>query len=655
LAQTNGDQNAAPQPDATEETKKDSDVFSDPPRFTITEKAANKDYRSFAAQIFGSAAFKMLEWLSPNAVASMTEQAEAIEGNSDRDKKQNSKVTSPQSLDRERTKTSADPSSSESPSAAAAPAPLSANVETSGSVLSGIVQTTAQKTQEGEGNSGDISTKEASPRRPVSSSTLSNPTANSRRNSNTKVRTPTSTKAKRRLSVDTFPPEPSLDELLPGLRSPRMPPTSDKNPKSLKNGASTIPRPISQLSNAGYFDGVSLEKMPPPKHSELHAKLNNSHSNGWRENKSQPTPRPGSSSTSRGSEMSPSQDLAPVVTADPDSDDDNHLPQALRRLNAEVVDFVCDVLQDDNTLERHLLEPARVPRFHTRFSSQPKPLKRRHGHGNIIPLEARMEWSLFIEQTLFYTLSDSQAVIRSFSKDGRLYDSQTLWYCMLRLTRVAPSLVFHSLWMAAELLFAPPRSVQTLRSPTLKLFSKQSRSLSNSEAGMLMSICLHALVAAAPLVNDSRQLYDMSRIRSHGLSTAGSGAVARQPADLCLQYDDAFSHDLAMRLARRVFTAINTRRCFDFMLELRSTSDDQRSNGPDILAPLFSQLDFLNMDAVYILNFCFSDRTVHENRVPTLLLDWARAVMMHDWDGRPEVPSDGPFGGALTLIHAMCK
>jgi hypothetical protein len=74
-----------------------------------------------------------------------------------------------------------------------------------------------------------------------------------------------------------------------------------------------------------------------------------------------------------------------------------------------------------------------------------------------------------------------------------------------------------------------------------------------------------------------------------------------------------------------------------------------------VLTPLFSQLDFLNMDAVYILNFSFPDRALHETRVPILLLDWARAVMLNDWDGNPEVPGDGSFGGALALIEAMCK
>jgi hypothetical protein len=61
------------------------------------------------------------------------------------------------------------------------------------------------------------------------------------------------------------------------------------------------------------------------------------------------------------------------------------------------------------------------------------------------------------------------------------------------------------------------------------------------------------------------------------------------------------------------------------------------------------------MDAVYILDFSFPDRALHETRVPILLLDWARAVMLNDWDGSPEVRGDGSFGGALALIETMRK
>ncbi len=433
--------------------------------------------------------------------------------------------------------------------------------------------------------------------------------------------------------------------------------SGDTNPKALKPSTATIPRPISQISNAGYFDGVSLEKMPN-KASETRPRPGRGQLDGPAGNGGGESPkRPSSPSASHCSGCCPSDQATPTTSADEELSYDALLPQALSHLDAEVVDFICDVIQDDRTSELPSLVPTLVDRFHARFVNQSKPLKRKQkSRRAAATIKLQLEWKVFVEQSLFYVLSDPQRLVRSFTKTGQLYDSQTLWYCMVRMTQVEPSLVFHCLWMAAEVLFAPPKSVQSLRSPTARLFPRQERTLPNSEAGILMSICLHALVAAIPVITDVRELYDMSRIRSYGLSLAGGGAVAKQPSALCLLYADAFSNDLVMRLARRLFAAIPTRRYFDELVEHDSSQEDDGNEQPlDVLSPLFAQLDFLNMDSVYILNFSFSDRVVHETRVPTLLLDWARAVMLNDWDGLAEVPGDGPFGGALALIETMCR
>ena len=479
-------------------------------------------------------------------------------------------------------------------------------------------------------------------------------TTTSRRNSNAKVRTSSAQKPKRQLSIDPYAQDASAEEPYAAiLRSPRATSGSvDKGVRVPKTAGSSLSRPISQLSSAGFFDDVTLEKMPPPKTLDFKSRTNRAQLDGVKAGESR-SPQARSTASGISSDKSCSDGSVGAPDQDSESEEECLLPQAFSRLDAELVDFVCDVMQEDGTTEKHMFEPQSVNRFHNRHTGHGKSVRRKRKPAAGYSPSLRLEWKLFVEQTLFYVLSDPQLALRSFTKKGQLYDSQTLWYCMLRMTRVAPSLVFHSLWMAAASLFAPPKRLQTLRSPTTKVFARSESSLSNLEAGRLMSICLHALIAAAPLVADSRQLYDLSRIRSHGLSLAGSGAVARQPTELCLQYEDAFTDDLAMRLARRLFAAITTRRRFDALSE--SNIGPEEHSEPDVLAPLFSQLDFLNMDAVYVLDFSFPDRALHETRVPVLLLDWARAVMLNDWEGAPEVPGDGPFGGALALIEAMCK
>lgn len=587
------------------------------PGFRVIERPTSKDYRSFAANVFGTVAFKMMEWLTPAAMEEMSRLAKAYEA---------SEPTVP--VDRQAGTPNASKSGSSSQQSgvgqAVPPAAVKEgrpkDVETKG---------------DGKQNEDNEKTavKEVKPASEQSSQQAHRPSGH-RRNSSARVRAPSGPKPKRKLSIDHF----TTDTRPNG--------TADKGLRGLKAAGSTLTRPISQLSSAGYFDHVSLEKMPP-KSADLRPKAGiRGQFDGSKSNESSHQLKVASDSGASGV-----QGERRAGDIESDSEDDHILPQTLSRLDPRVVDFMCDVIQEDGTAESHVLEPRAVTTFHKGYADQSKELERKLEPKRARSPNMKLEWKLFVEQSLFHVLNDPHQAIRSFTTKGQLYDSETLWYCMLRMTRIAPTLVFHSLWMAAASLFAPPKTLQSLRSRTTKLFPKSEKALSNEEAGRLLSICLHALVAAAPLVNDDRQLYDMSRIRAHGLIFAGNGSPAAQPTDLCLQYEDAFSDELALRLAKRVLAAIPTRRYFDELKRSNSADDDTKEH--DVLTPLFSQLDYLNEDALYILNFPFLDRTVHETRVPILLLDWARAVMIKEWDGNPEVPGDGPFGGALALIDAM--
>ncbi|KAL2019181.1 hypothetical protein VTK56DRAFT_9981 [Thermocarpiscus australiensis] len=614
----------------------DAQKRSQRPGFAVVEQPVGKDHRSFAANVFGTVAFKMLEWLTPAALEDMSRKTRSFRAEPEPEDGD----VAPTKLESKSGNGTVQCQSEPAQESPTLPAE-SLGHPTNGREPSGHGQT---------GKDARWSKDEQQQHDPLPSSRATN----QRRNSNAKVRTCAGSKPKRQLSIDPYAQDAPVDDPYSGLlRSPRATggPT-DRGARGPKAAGSNLSRPISQLSSAGFFDGVTLEKMPPPKAVDPKPRTGRGQLDGARG--SEVCSLKESASASRASsDRSCCNGSAGATRQDSESEDECFLPQSLSRLDAEVVDIICDIIQEDGTAEKHMLHPPSIRRLHNRHAGQGKPAKRKRRQAAGYSPNMKLEWKLFVEQSLFYVLSDPQLAIQSFTKKGQLYDSQTLWYCMLRMTRIAPSTVFHSLWMAAASLFAPPKSLQALRSPTMKVFPKHKGSLSNLEAGRLMSICLHALVAAAPLVTDSRQLYDMSRIRSHGLSLPGSGAVNPPPTELCLQYEDAFTENLALRLARRLFAAITTRRYFDELSESNIGGDENREQ--DVLAPLFSQLDFLNMDAVYVLDFSFPDRALHETRVPVLLLDWARAVMLNDWDGSPEVPGDGPFGGALALIDAMYK
>ena len=339
---------------------------------------------------------------------------------------------------------------------------------------------------------------------------------------------------------------------------------------------------------------------------------------------------------------------------------DSKLPQSLSRLSIETIDLVCNVLQSDETLEKHFLQPKIIDTHLKRRRNSNPTLRRLKRNASTHPLSSKEEWRSFIDQGIFDVLSKPESLLLSFSDEQRrLFDTQTIWYLMLRITRVVPSLAFDSLWNAAGNLFSPPERIESMYDWPREQSSDSkatTRAISNFDAAQVLNICLHALVAAAPLVWDARQLANMSRIRSYGLTTLGrENSSALEPITLCLQYDDAFTNELALRLARRLFAAIPTRRRFTELLELQLEVRSEEKREPDILETVLSTLKFLDLDTPPILNFSDNERDLHEKRVPTLILDWARTVMLQDWGASAEVPSDGPFGGALAMVAAICE
>jgi len=337
------------------------------------------------------------------------------------------------------------------------------------------------------------------------------------------------------------------------------------------------------------------------------------------------------------------------------------LPQSLSRLSIEIIELICDILQLDNTYEDHSLHPRKIDESMKRYRNHEMVLKRNSSQltPSAYPSSLKKMWQSFIEQALFDVLSNPDSLLQSFRNNENLFDTQTLWYLMLRMTRVAPSLVFDSLWNVTGTLFRPPEKLENAYDWAKEPLSSgiaTNRAVSNFDAAQIMNICLHALVAAAPLVSDARQLANMSRIRSYGFTTLGRAqSSALEPTALCLQYDDAFTNDLALRLARRLFAAIPTRRRYAELLELQQEVRSDEKREPDILEAVLATLKYPDLGTPSILNFSDSERDLHEKRVPTLILDWARTVMLQDWEGTAEVPGDGPFGGALAMMAAICE
>jgi hypothetical protein len=342
--------------------------------------------------------------------------------------------------------------------------------------------------------------------------------------------------------------------------------------------------------------------------------------------------------------------------------DSRAFPQSLSVLSLEVIEFISeisheDVMQDSSAVFTTMPNTKACLRRARKTGTQSKT----KNFGQILvhpsPRTAPM-WKSFIEQSLFYVLSSPKALLETFSEGERsLVDTQTLWYCMMRLIHANSSLVFDSLWIAATDLY-PPQELWPIydwgkKNPVHE--AGGSVNYAPDEAARLMSICLHALIAAVPYTRDSAQLFNLSRIRSYGVSSIHRRGDPPELVDLYLRTDDVFSDELILRLARRLFAAIPARRQYQELLGPNETDNTRRPALPDILELVLAPLNFLDIEVPPILAFTPEDREIHEKRAPTLMIDWARTIMLLDWTGRAEVSADGAFGGALAMMSAICE
>lgn len=576
---------------------------SPPCPLSVSEHPVNRDYRSFSASTFGMVAFKMLEWLTPQSVAAVYQRASAL-----------AYVQQPGLAEH----TSTDRSLPD----------FETQEGRLGSQIYSSEQALSLSSAEG---------RESPLRQSPAASRPSNDPSRPGRNSKSGTLVPSVMRDR------SFPP-PGPEDVKVSTKAPNNGAFRSDGKGGRKKGKGTVvTRCVPGIpAKPTFFDNVTLPRPPQSVESDGVER-----SPYYGEDTKSHLSDAGVSPCDEEEQDTEPMQLLPETTSLAQCP----LPQSLRRLDLGLVEFICQTFEEDKTSELLMARPLDVDNFFPEPLCHTASLKRKSSPR---PRSYKRQWKAFNEQTIFSVLSDPSSLVQSFVENGRLYDSPTLWYCMARLTQNVPSLALHSLWMAAESLFVPPKSLQAVRSLNRKVFRLTcGKSLSNFEAGAIMSICMHALVAMVPLVPDVKTLFEVSRIRAKGQALSGNGATTEQPAATCLAYDDVFSNDLALRLAKRLFSAIIARQAFAEIADSdRTVSDTARDL--DVLRPILGQLDVLGNHAGHILEFSHAEQLLHETRVPTLLLDWARAVLMSEWDGQPFFQNDGPFSGALSLMATIC-
>ncbi|KFY05566.1 hypothetical protein V492_08444, partial [Pseudogymnoascus sp. VKM F-4246] len=595
----------------------------------LEQQSVKIDPRSFVQNVFNTDAMKMLEWLTPNNFGSLASSLTGV-------KKFLSSDLAPNPTDT---------------------APVASHGEAE---LKRDGQPTLPTLQEGD-VLGTLPTSESIPYKSksgVSSTATSDGTSMDRQSSHNRHR--------RRSDLATSPPPPAFKPLnsavLPEVRR-RDSGEHDKSVK-LHRGSSFSDDGMPQRRRSTDSHGSI-----PPKKTRIGLSPSIKATPNFA---SQETSLP----TSRGSDLASSKapsvasmvglglgdDLAKGAAtisaseksrrgpqlSESEKPKEENLPQSLSTLTVESIELMCNILMADSIIDFQKggissMDEARL--LKNAISLPPKLKIKRQ------PNTAK-GWKTFAEQSLFYVFSDRKALIESFSTEaGVLWDSRTLTYCLARISRVAFDVLFDGLWSVAADLFDMPRQlsdIQDVSKPQLGGDCPSGSPTTKEEASKIMIICLHALVAAAPYSHNLFVTRPASLSRGRGLSYTRHYPYA---SDYALKLDDVLSNELALRLARRLFSAISARRRFQELERLNNWESAGPAQYTDILDDVLESLE--SFDIERLPPSPNSQRLPDETRSATILIDWARTVILQDWKPTAIVPADGAFGGALALIKAI--
>ena len=315
----------------------------------------------------------------------------------------------------------------------------------------------------------------------------------------------------------------------------------------------------------------------------------------------------------------------------------------------------------------------------------------------------------FVKQTLFYVFKDPRRILKSFldlanaqnqPSDGdtlpRL-DPRSLLYSFQTIHLLSPypeTLSF--LWHALAPLFDPPPGFPHSTQSRLKHAAEsQSGSLSEaanhgsrrSHKGSPQSIsdadaariCTVVLYALATLVlpttscdhnreswNAFRKIRATDRIFPHT-----DMEKLEHPCQYAwlLELTDRFENELALRLVDRMVGAINNR--LTYYEISRAKAQKAQNLDPTKRKPLNAiQLILRHLQHCHgmkdnlqlptakptgLLALAYYSYDPGQNILPTATLEWLRALLLKEWDGKPRTRRAGTVGSVIQFLAAMYK
>ena len=288
-------------------------------------------------------------------------------------------------------------------------------------------------------------------------------------------------------------------------------------------------------------------------------------------------------------------------------------------------------------------------------------------------------------QSMTYILSNVDALLQSFlhcddsnvgSKVLRPYDFPLLVDLFRKLRRIDmhPQKIFPSLWISAGRLYPTSAVISKRRALTASgldsfvfdpIPTSHGRSLNDLEACHVVKIILAALVAYVPKCSPLswlavRKLHASGQV-APSIDTDESPAEQKMIGKL-VRILQAFESEAALRLVIRFARSIDIRYHLSRARALAEDAEKNRRQFP----PTFSRvLDYVNSNS---LNICVNNKEGHPSikyeewidpeiepitwhpREWPIIVEWLRAVILKEWDGKARIAKGSAVGGALGLL-----
>lgn len=356
------------------------------------------------------------------------------------------------------------------------------------------------------------------------------------------------------------------------------------------------------------------------------------------------------------------------------------LPQSLSQLSPDIIAALYEYAggQDDELLysniQRSRLPPYQMmyPRtglFHFDESVRIK---------SITPRELQPQWKKFVEQSIFYVMSDPIRLLQSLSpshdySDGaprREERNNSLHSSLELLLKLDSPAVLHSLWISGGLLLLgvekgeeksysskqcimvpQPATSSSTSLPSLPT-SPLTQPPSHASFYSIQGLPLRSRTATPPhhmpfpdagLLN-GQELVDLQVINFQALiAFLSPEPQVEERAKIDMYHSEGLfwprgklhehlSDEYALRLARRLFSSLTTL--------------DEASQSEKVLAILYNNFSYNHRGQRGMSSR--SDVTW----MAFALVQWAKTIIIRDWDGRPEITS-AAIQGALRMLATL--